>query len=156
MGEIKLELNDEKAPITTANFVQYVKSGHYDGTIFHRVIPGFMVQGGGMTVDMKEKKTEKAIENEAKNGLSNVIGTIAMARTNDPHSATAQFFINVENNTFLNQQGAQWGYAVFGKVISGMDVINAIAKVKTGNHGFHDDVPVTPVVIESAVVIDLK
>lgn len=156
MGEIKLELNDEKAPITTANFVQYVKSGHYDGTIFHRVIPGFMVQGGGMTVEMKEKKTEKAIENEAKNGLSNAIGTIAMARTNDPHSATAQFFINVENNTFLNQQGAQWGYAVFGKVVSGMDVINAIAKVKTGSHGFHDDVPVTPVVIESAVVNDLK
>lgn len=153
MGEIKLELNDEKAPVTTANFVKYVKSGHYDGTIFHRVIPGFMIQGGGMTVDMKEKKTEKAIENEAKNGLSNNVGTIAMARTNDPHSATSQFFINVENNAFLNQQGAQWGYAVFGKVLSGMDVVNAIAKVKTGSHGFHDDVPLDPVVIESATVV---
>lgn len=154
MGDILLELNDEKAPITTANFIQYVKDGHYNGSIFHRVIPGFMIQGGGMTPDMKEKKTHKPIENEAKNGLSNSTGTIAMARTNDPHSATSQFFINVENNTFLNQQGAQWGYAVFGKVVGGMDVVQAIAKVKTGSHGFHDDVPESPVVIESVVMVE--
>lgn len=153
MGEIVLELNEEKAPVTTANFLSYVKNKHYDGTVFHRVIPGFMIQGGGMTADMKEKKTAKPIENEAKNGLSNAVGTIAMARTNDPHSATSQFFINVENNTFLNQQGAQWGYAVFGKVISGMDVVHAIAKVKTGSHGFYDDVPLDAVVIESVQVV---
>lgn len=154
MGEIKLELNNEKAPVTTANFIEYIKNEHYNGSIFHRVIPGFMIQGGGMTADMKEKKTGKPIENEAKNGLGNELGTIAMARTSDPHSATAQFFINVANNGFLNQQGAQWGYAVFGKVTSGMDVVNAIAKVKTGRHGFHDDVPTTPIVIESVQVVE--
>lgn len=152
-GEISIELNDEKAPMTTENFVKYVKSQHFDGSIFHRVIPGFMIQGGGYDTAMKEKSTNKPIENEAKNGLGNERGTLAMARTNDPHSATAQFFINLTNNDFLNNRGEQWGYAVFGKVTQGMEVVDAIAKVKTGNHGFHRDVPVEPVIIESVTLV---
>lgn len=153
-GEVSIELNDEKAPMTVANFVNYVTSKHFDGSIFHRVISGFMIQGGGFDVSMKEKSTNKPIENEAKNGLSNERGTLAMARTNDPHSATAQFFINLINNDFLDNRGEQWGYAVFGKVTEGMDIIDTIAKVKTGNCGFHRDVPVVPVVIESVSVVE--
>lgn len=152
-GDIKLELDNEKAPITTENFIHYVTSEHYNGSIFHRVIPGFMIQGGGFDQDMKEKKCKAPIENEAKNGLQNIRGSIAMARTNAPHSATAQFFINLKDNHFLNNAGEQWGYAVFGKVTEGLDVIDSIAKVKTGSHGYHDDVPVSPVIIESVTVI---
>ncbi|MES2616200.1 MAG: peptidylprolyl isomerase [Bdellovibrionota bacterium] len=152
-GEIKLELDDEKAPITTENFINYVNSEHFNGSIFHRVIPGFMIQGGGFSQDMKERKCGKTIENEGKNGLQNARGTIAMARTNAPHSATAQFFINLKDNSFLNTAGEQLGYAVFGKVTEGMDVVDSIAKVKTGSHGHHDDVPVSPVIIESVVVV---
>lgn len=155
-GRIVLELNSEKAPKTVANFLEYVKSGHYDGVIFHRVINNFMIQGGGFDVNFKEKSTRDSIDNEADNGLTNDVGTIAMARTQAPHSASAQFFINVNDNGFLNhkaktQQG--WGYAVFGKVVEGMDVVNAIKGVKTGNRGYHADVPVDNVVIESAKVI---
>ncbi|MDO5651802.1 MAG: peptidylprolyl isomerase [Moraxella sp.] len=155
-GEIVIELNQEKAPVTVANFLDYVQSGHYDGTIFHRVIDGFMIQGGGFEAGMKEKRTGTPIKNEADNGLSNEVGTIAMARTNDPHSATAQFFINVNNNGFLNHSSPTpqgWGYAVFGKVITGMDVVNQIKAVPTGKYGFHGDVPTEPVVINSAKVV---
>ncbi len=155
-GAITLELNAEKAPLTVANFIDYVESGHYDGTIFHRVINGFMIQGGGMDADMKEKKTGTPIKNEADNGLKNDIGTIAMARTQDPHSATAQFFINVSNNDFLNYSSPSvqgWGYAVFGRVISGMDVVEQIKTVPTGNRGYHGDVPREPIVINSAKVV---
>jgi len=155
-GVITLELDSEKAPKTAANFLAYVESGHYDGTIFHRVINGFMIQGGGMSVGMKEKDAQEPIENEAANGLKNDRGTIAMARTNDPHSATAQFFINVADNDFLNHRapsGQGWGYCVFGKVVEGMDVVDKIKNVKTGNQGFHQDVPVEDVIIEKAEVI---
>ena len=155
-GAIVIELNAEKAPVTVANFIDYVESGHYDGTIFHRVIDGFMIQGGGMDADMNEKRTGTPIKNEADNGLKNDIGTIAMARTQDPHSATAQFFINVKNNDFLNYSSPTpqgWGYAVFGKVTDGMDVINQIKGVATGRYGYHSDVPSTPIVINSAKVI---
>ena len=155
-GAITLDLDAEKAPKTVANFLAYVESGHYDGTIFHRVIDGFMIQGGGMGVGMKEKATNAPIENEAGNGLKNDRGTIAMARTNDPHSATAQFFINVKDNDFLNfraPSGSGWGYCVFGKVVEGMDVVDKIKGVKTGNKGFHQDVPVEDVVIEKAEVV---
>lgn len=155
-GRIVLELNSEKAPKTVANFLSYVKSGHYDGVIFHRVIDNFMVQGGGMDANFKEKPTKDSIENEADNGLTNEEGTVAMARTSAPHSASAQFFINVKNNTFLNHTSKTpqgWGYAVFGKVVEGMDVVNTIKKVKTGNRGHHSDVPVENIVIESAKVI---
>lgn len=152
-GEIKIELDDEKAPLTTENFIAYVQNEHFNGSIFHRVIPGFMIQGGGFTSEMKEKKCGSPIQNEAKNGLKNTRGTLAMARTNAPHSATAQFFINLADNHFLNNAGEQWGYAVFGKVTEGMDVVDSIAKVKTGSHGQHDDVPVSPVIIESVVVV---
>jgi peptidyl-prolyl cis-trans isomerase B (cyclophilin B) len=137
--------------------LQYVKSGHYDGTIFHRVIDNFMIQGGGMEPGMKQKPTGDEIENEANNGLKNERGTIAMARTSDPHSATAQFFINVNDNDFLNHTAPSaqgWGYAVFGKVSDGMDVVDAIRKVKTGNSGFHQDVPTEDVVIEKAIVLE--
>lgn len=157
MGNIVIELNADKAPNTVANFLDYVKSGHYDGTIFHRVIDGFMVQGGGMDANMKEKSTNAPIQNEADNGLKNEVGTIAMARTSDPHSATAQFFINVKDNSFLNFSGKNpqgWGYAVFGKVTEGMDVVNKIKGVPTGKYGFHADVPTTPVVITHAKVIE--
>ena len=156
MGEIVIELNAEKAPKTVANFLEYVRDGFYDGVIFHRVIDGFMIQGGGMDENFKEKATRDAIENEADNGLSNDVGTIAMARTQAPHSASAQFFINVKNNAFLNHTGktAQgWGYAVFGKVVEGMDVVDAIKGVRTGNRGYHADVPLENVVIESAKII---
>ena len=155
-GRIVLELDAAKAPKTVANFVEYVNSGHYNGTIFHRVIDGFMIQGGGFDEKMKQKSTGTPIQNEADNGLKNDIGTIAMARTGDPHSATAQFFINVGNNGFLNHSGKNpqgWGYAVFGKTVEGMDVVNKIKGVATGNAGGHQDVPRTPVVIETAEVI---
>ena len=157
MGNIVIEHNQEKAPNTVANFLEYVKSGHYDGTIFHRVIDGFMIQGGGMDANMKEKSTNAPIQNEADNGLKNEVGTIAMARTSDPHSATAQFFINVKDNSFLNYSGKNpqgWGYAVFGKVTEGMDIVNKIKGVPTGKYGFHADVSTTPVVITHAKVIE--
>ncbi|MDI6750717.1 MAG: peptidylprolyl isomerase [Rhodocyclaceae bacterium] len=157
LGVIVLELDAARAPKTTENFLQYVKDGFYDGTIFHRVIDGFMIQGGGMTPDMKEKPTRASIPNEAKNGLKNVTGSIAMARTRDPHSAAAQFFINVKDNAFLDYPGQDgWGYAVFGQVMRGLDVVQKIAKVPTGNAGFHQNVPLTPVVIESARILDKK
>lgn len=155
-GRIVFELNTEKAPKTAANFLEYVRDGFYDGVIFHRVIDGFMIQGGGFDENFKEKATRDAIENEADNGLSNDVGTIAMARTQAPHSASAQFFINVKNNSFLNHTSktAQgWGYAVFGKVVEGMDVVEAIKGVRTGNRGYHADVPLENVVIESAKII---
>lgn len=155
-GRIVLELDAAKAPKTVANFVEYVKSGHYNGTIFHRVIDGFMIQGGGFDADMNQKPTNSPIVNEADNGLRNDIGTIAMARTNDPHSASAQFFINVGSNAFLNHSGKNpqgWGYAVFGKVVEGMDVVNKIKGVATGSKGYHQDVPRTAVVIETADVL---
>ena len=154
-GDITLELFADKAPKTVENFLSYVKDGFYDGTIFHRVIDGFMIQGGGMTPDMEQKTTKDPIENEANNGVANAAGTIAMARTNDPHSATAQFFINVKDNDFLNFSSESmngWGYCVFGKVTAGMDVLEKIKNVKTGNYGYHQDVPVEAVVIENAVV----
>lgn len=156
MGDIVIELNEEKAPQTAANFAKYVEDGHYDGTIFHRVIDGFMIQGGGMTEDMKEKSTGSPIENEADNGLSNDAYTVAMARTQDPHSATAQFFINVKKNDFLNHTAKTpqgWGYAVFGKVVKGHGVVNKIKGVQTGRKGMHDDVPTDPVVINKAEVV---
>ena len=149
-GNIIIELNDDKAPETVKNFLSYVDSGHFDGTIFHRVIPNFMIQGGGFMPGMSEKSNEDAIKNEADNGLANDRGTIAMARTNDPHSATSQFFINHNDNGFLNHTaptGTGWGYCVFGKVTDGMDVVDAIAAVSTGNNGGHGDVPVEDVVM---------
>ena len=155
-GDITLTLDAVKAPKTVANFLAYVKSGHYDGTIFHRVIDNFMIQGGGMAPGMKQKPTQAEIENEANNGLKNVNGSISMARTSEPHSASSQFFINVNDNDFLNHTAptAQgWGYAVFGAVSDGMDVVNAIRKVKTGSSGFHQDVPTEDVVIEKATVL---
>ncbi len=155
-GVITLELDAAKAPKTVANFLSYVAKGHYAGTVFHRVIPGFMIQGGGFAVGMKQKDTDANIENEAANGLKNDKYTVAMARTNEPHSASSQFFINASNNGFLNHtapSGSGWGYAVFGKVISGMDVVDKIEGVKTGNKMGHGDVPVTDVVIEKAVAL---
>jgi peptidyl-prolyl cis-trans isomerase A (cyclophilin A)/peptidyl-prolyl cis-trans isomerase B (cyclophilin B) len=155
-GTIRLELYPAKAPKTVENFLRYVKDGHYSGTIFHRVIDGFMIQGGGFDGSYKQKATRDPIQNEAKNGLKNDLGTIAMARTNAPHSASAQFFINVKNNDFLNAAAAQdgWGYAVFGRVISGMDVVTKIAKLPTGPGGpFRSDVPRAAVVIQSATVV---
>ena len=152
-GVIALELDAEKAPKTVANFIAYAEAGHYDGTIFHRVIKGFMIQGGGFEPGMKQKPTQEPVENEAANGLKNEAGTIAMARTSDPHSATAQFFINVADNGFLDYPGQDgWGYCVFGKVVEGMDVVDKIKGVKTGRSGFHQDVPVEDVVIERAEV----
>ncbi|HSH92359.1 MAG TPA: peptidylprolyl isomerase [Ramlibacter sp.] len=153
-GVITLELDAEKAPITVANFMSYVKKGHYDNTIFHRVIPGFMVQGGGFESGMKQKPTDAQIKNEANNGLKNKKYSVAMARTQVPDSASAQFFINVADNDFLNHTAPSvqgWGYAVFGKVVAGTDVVDRIAGVKTGNKGGHGDVPATDVVIEKAV-----
>lgn len=155
-GDITIELDAEKAPATVANFLQYVKDGFYDNTIFHRVINKFMVQGGGFEPGMKQKPTKDPIKNEADNGLKNEKYTLAMARTNDPHSATAQFFINVENNEFLNHKSptpAGWGYCVFGKVVEGTDVVDKIKTVQTGRSGFHQDVPVEDVVIQSAEVL---
>ena len=156
MGDITIELNEEKAPKTVENFLNYVNSGHYEGTIFHRVIDGFMIQGGGMDAQMNEKKTNAPIENEADNGLKNDKGTIAMARTQDPHSATSQFFINVKDNDFLNHLGKNmqgWGYTVFGKVTDGMDVIEKMRSVATGRFGMHADVPNEPITINSAKVV---
>lgn len=157
MGDLLIELDDDKAPKTVANFLGYVTNGHYDGTIFHRVIDGFMIQGGGMTADMKEKTTESPVENEADNGLKNDAYAVAMARTSDPHSATAQFFINVKNNDFLNHTAKTpqgWGYAVFGKVTKGQGVVNKIKAVTTGRNGMHEDVPTEPVVIIKAEVVE--
>ncbi len=159
MGDIFLELDEEKAPKSAANFMEYVKNGQYDGTIFHRVIDGFMIQGGGMTADMQEKPTSQPIENEADNGLQNEAYTVAMARTMDPHSATAQFFINVKNNDFLNHSAktdAGWGYAVFGKVTKGHAVVNKIKAVATGRKGMHDDVPKEPIEIIKAEVVEAE
>ena len=157
MGTIVLELDGDKAPETVANFVEYAKSGFYDGTIFHRVIPGFMIQGGGFEPGMSQKATRAPVKNEADNGLKNELGTIAMARTPDPHSATAQFFINVKNNGFLNHTAptAQgWGYCVFGKVTEGMDVVHSIEKVSTTFRSGHQDVPSEDVVIEKVTIED--
>ncbi len=157
MGDIVLELYEDKAPKTVANFLEYVSAGHYDGTIFHRVIDGFMIQGGGYTAEMKEKPTKASIENEAGNGLKNESYSVAMARTSDPHSATSQFFINVKNNDFLNHSGKTptgWGYAVFGKVVKGQGVVNKIKAVPTGKKGGFEDVPKTPVTIVKAEVTD--
>ena len=155
-GAITLELDAEKAPKTVENFIAYVEAGHYDGTIFHRVIKNFMIQGGGMEPGMNQKETRDPIENEAANGLKNIRGSIAMARTNDPHSATAQFFINVVDNDFLDfraPSGQGWGYCVFGQVVEGMDVVDKIRAVATGNKGFHQDVPKEDVIIEKAEVV---
>ena len=162
MGNISLSLDETKAPKTVANFVSYARKGFYDNTVFHRVIDGFMIQGGGFTPDLAQKATDKAINNEADNGLKNTVGTIAMARTSDPHSASAQFFINTADNAFLNFRSKElygktvvqdWGYAVFGKVVDGFDVVDAIEGVATKRHGYHDDVPTEPVVITKAEVV---
>jgi peptidyl-prolyl cis-trans isomerase B (cyclophilin B) len=156
-GEITLELDAERAPKTVENFLAYVESGFYDGTVFHRVIPGFMIQGGGFTTEMSQKETRPPVDNEASNRVSNQRGTIAMARTNDPHSATAQFFINlVDNSGTLDHRGpsgAAWGYTVFGRVVEGMAAVDAIAQVPTGNRGMHQNVPREPVVIRKARVV---
>jgi peptidyl-prolyl cis-trans isomerase B (cyclophilin B) len=153
-GTIRLELDDERAPASVANFLAYVRAGHYDGTVFHRVIKGFMIQGGGFEPGMKQKPTGQPIDNEANNGLRNRRHTVAMARTSDPHSATAQFFINTVDNDFLDHRAPTpqgWGYAVFGRVVAGADVVDAIESVRTHRKGFHDDVPVDDVRIERAV-----
>jgi peptidyl-prolyl cis-trans isomerase A (cyclophilin A) len=156
-GDIRLELYPAKAPKTVENFLRYVHEGHYNGTIFHRVIPGFMVQGGGMTPSMAQKPTRAPVPIESKNGLKNQTGSVAMARTSDPNSATAQFFINVNNNDFLDYPGQDGhGYTVFGKVVSGMDVVKKIVALPTGNQGMHQNVPRTPIVIESASVVGGK
>lgn len=154
-GPITVELFEDKAPQTVANFLAYTNKGFYNGTVFHRVIPGFMIQGGGFNADMQQKNTDAPVKNEADNGLRNEVGTLAMARTQDPHSATAQFFINVADNAFLDHRSPAprgWGYAVFGRVIEGMDVVNSITQVPTGNHGYHQNVPQEPIVIEKASV----
>jgi cyclophilin family peptidyl-prolyl cis-trans isomerase len=156
-GDVTVELFAAEAPKTVENFLAYVRSGHFDGTIFHRVIPNFMIQGGGFAADMSQKPTRDPIQNEADNGLKNTKGTLAMARTMNPHSASAQFFVNTTDNAFLDHRGKDpqgWGYAVFGKVVDGMDVVEAIGKVETGNRGGHQDVPVEPVLIESAKVVE--
>lgn len=151
LGDFTIELFADKAPVTAKNFLQYVDEGHFGGTVFHRVIPGFVIQGGGMTADLGQKPTRKPIENEATNGLKNLRGTLSMARTNDINSATSQFFVNLTDNAFLDHQGPRnFGYAVFGKVVEGMDVIDAIAAVKTGSKRGHDDVPLEPVVVNAA------
>jgi peptidyl-prolyl cis-trans isomerase B (cyclophilin B) len=157
MGDIVLELDTDKAPVTAANFLQYVNDGFYDGTIFHRVINGFMIQGGGMDKEMVEKPTRPPIKNEADNGLANDQYTVAMARTQNPDSATAQFFINLKDNAFLNHSSKSvqgWGYAVFGRVVQGQDVVDKIKTVQTTTKGFHQDVPVEPVIIEKATVVE--
>lgn len=154
-GDIKIQLNEEKAPETSANFLQYCRDGFYDNTLFHRVIDGFMIQGGGMTSGLKEKTTRATIKNEANNGLSNKIGTLAMARTMDPHSASSQFFINVNNNTFLDFRSESrdgWGYCVFAEVIEGMDIVNKIKAVSTGSMGMHQDVPLEEVFISDTTI----
>ncbi|EPZ8237762.1 peptidylprolyl isomerase [Vibrio fluvialis] len=154
-GDIKIQLNEEKAPETSANFLQYCRDGFYDNTLFHRVIDGFMIQGGGMTSGLREKATRSPIRNEANNGLSNKVGTIAMARTMEPHSASSQFFINVNNNTFLDFRSESrdgWGYCVFGEVVEGMDIVNKIKGVSTGSYGMHQDVPLDEVVITDTTI----
>jgi peptidyl-prolyl cis-trans isomerase B (cyclophilin B) len=156
-GLVTLELDRDKAPETVGNFVEYAKAGFYDGTVFHRVIPGFMIQGGGFDADMKQKATRAPVKNEANNGLKNVTGSIAMARTSDPHSATAQFFINVKDNGFLDHSAPTtqgWGYCVFGKVVDGLDVVHAIEGVQTGNQAGHQDVPVEAVIINSVKIVE--
>ena len=156
MGDITVELDEDRAPATVANFRRYAEDGFYNDTIFHRVIPGFMIQGGGHTADMKEKPTREPIANEAHNGLKNLRGSIAMARTSDPHSASSQFFINLVDNGYLNhtsKTNAGWGYAVFGKVVAGLDVIDKIAAVKTGRSGMHRDVPVEDIIIEKTEIL---
>lgn len=158
-GTIVIELNQEKAPKTVANFLAYVASGHYNGTIFHRVIKDFMIQGGGFDENFSQKSAPNLVDNEADNGLKNEEGTIAMARTSDPHSASAQFFINAKNNTFLNYTSKTpqgWGYAVFGKVVSGLDIVKQIEGVKTSNKNGHGDVPVTNIVINKATLLEAK
>jgi cyclophilin family peptidyl-prolyl cis-trans isomerase len=150
LGDFTIELFDQEAPLSAQNFLDYADAGHFDGTVFHRVIPGFVIQGGGMTADMKQKPTRNPIKNEADNGLKNRRGTLSMARTNDPHSATSQFFVNLVDNAFLDPGRGGAGYAVFGHVTEGMAVVDAIAKVKTGRKGMHDDVPLEPVVVQSA------
>ena len=155
-GTIRIELDEARAPESSRNFIDYVTKGHYDGTVFHRVIKGFMIQGGGFEAGMKQKPVGQAIRNEANNGVKNDHYTLAMARTSDPHSATAQFFINATNNDFLNfkaESGSGWGYAVFGKVVSGTEVVDAIEQVKTGRKGGHDDVPLEDVVITKAALV---
>nr|WP_329959162.1 peptidylprolyl isomerase [Methylomonas rapida] len=157
LGTIVIELDNAKAPVSAANFADYVKSGFYDGTIFHRVIPGFMAQGGGFDTSFNQKTTKAPIKNEADNGLKNDRGTLAMARTNDPNSATAQFFINYKDNGFLNHTSptpSGWGYAVFGKVVEGMEVVDEMAKQPTGNRGMHQDVPKTDIIIEKAEIVE--
>ncbi|CAA6826936.1 MAG: Peptidyl-prolyl cis-trans isomerase PpiB (EC [uncultured Thiotrichaceae bacterium] len=159
LGNITLELDAENAPNSTENFVAYVNDGFYDGTIFHRVIPGFMVQGGGMNPDMSEKTTKATIKNEANNGLKNDRGTVAMARTNEPHSASSQFFINVKDNDFLNFKSEDmrgWGYAVFGKVVDGMDVMDKIVAVETGNNGYHQDVPKESILMNKVTITNAE
>jgi peptidyl-prolyl cis-trans isomerase B (cyclophilin B) len=156
-GDITLELFNDKAPVTAANFLQYCRDGHYNGTIFHRVIDGFMIQGGGYAPGFEEKDTRTSIKNEANNGLSNKVGTIAMARTQEPHSASAQFFINVADNTFLDfksESMSGWGYCVFAQVTDGMDIVNKIKAVKTGRYGMHQDVPKEDVVIENVTIAE--
>ena len=156
-GTLTIELYQDKAPKTVENFLQYAKDGFFNGTVFHRVIPGFMIQGGGFTPDMKQKETRAQIQNEAKNGLKNETGTLAMARTSDPHSASAQFFINLKDNSFLDYPGRDgWGYAVFGKVVQGFDIVQKVATVPTANAGPHQNVPTTPVLIESARLLPAK
>jgi peptidyl-prolyl cis-trans isomerase B (cyclophilin B) len=157
LGAIVIQLDNAKAPVSAANFAEYVKNGFYDGTIFHRVIPGFMAQGGGFDTSFNQKETKTPIKNEADNGLKNKRGTLAMARTNDPNSATAQFFINYKDNSFLDHTSptpSGWGYAVFGEVVEGMDVVDAMAKEPTGNRGGHQDVPKTDIVIEKAEIVE--
>ncbi len=156
-GDLTLELFNDKAPVTAANFLQYCRDGHYNGTIFHRVIDGFMIQGGGYAPGFEEKDTRASIKNEANNGLSNKVGTIAMARTQEPHSASAQFFINVADNTFLDfksESMSGWGYCVFAQVTDGMDIVNKIKAVKTGRYGMHQDVPKEDVVIENVTIAE--
>lgn len=157
MGDIVIELYSKEAPQTVGNFMNYVKSGHYEGTVFHRIVPGFVIQGGGMTADMGMKKTNPPIKNEADNGLKNDQYWLSMARTQDPNSATCQFFINLEDNEFLNHTGKNpegWGYAVFGKVIEGMDVVDAMGKVETGTKGYYQDVPKEPIIVESVEILE--
>lgn len=157
MGDMTLDLDDSKAPATVTNFIEYAQSGHYEGTVFHRVISNFMIQGGGMDKNLKSKPTNAPIKNEANNGLKNDIYTIAMARTQDPHSATCQFFINVKDNGFLNYSSPDlrgWGYTVFGKVTEGMNVVDSIKMVQTSSHGMHDDVPVEPITITKVEVLN--
>lgn len=157
MGTLTIELYEDKAPKSVENFLRYAQDDFFNGTVFHRVKPGFMIQGGGFTADMKQKETRTSIQNEAKNGLKNETGTLAMARTSDPHSATAQFFINVANNSFLDYPKPDgWGYAVFGKVVQGFDIVQKIAMVQTGNAGPHQNVPNTPVIIESVKLLPAK